>query len=232
MTVQMQMDARPFPSRRWFLLALSVFVPLVLLSLALLSAGTAEAEPLAPTSTVSGTVVNPDGSAISGTTTVCLMHFYPGEDWVDWEDCQDTAGSFTFVDGLTMTIPLGDLFVQAEAPWDSGYFASLPAFFHLGDPSDFIALGNVSLTHASFAGMVYEPGGVTLADGGYVSVVDGDWNDVAWGDYYTGAYAVGGVPAGNLMLGPVDYVYFDPEAGEYVSIGSEPFAVTFTLTSV
>ena len=125
---QAQIDARIYPSRRWFLLTLSVLVPLILLSVILLSAGSVEAEPLpsveaeplAPASTVSGTVVHPDGSPLTDSTTVCLYHFSPRPDeGVDWDKCINSAnnGDFTFTDTGTETIPLGELFVQAEPPW-------------------------------------------------------------------------------------------------------------------
>ncbi|MCP4543629.1 MAG: hypothetical protein GY832_41480 [Chloroflexi bacterium] len=220
MTVQMQTDARPFLLRRWFLLTLSVFVPLILLSLILSSVRTAVAEPLAPTSTVSGIVVDPDGVAITGTAPICLNHFSPNPDeGVDWWDCKDTeiGGGFTF----TGPIPSGELFVIADAPGYGDWFPSLPKPFHLEFHTDTRALDNVTLTHASFAGMVFEPDGTTLADGGSVSVVDRDWNDVAWGDYYTGGYAVGGVPSGNFML-----VAHPPEDSLFWH--SEPVPVTVT----
>jgi hypothetical protein len=191
------------PTQRWPLLIVSILTPFILLSVFLLSANTAGAGPLAPAADISGTVINPDGSAITDTTWVCLYHFSPNPDeGVDWDECKDTAvgGSFVFTGSM---VPLGNLIVVADAPWYSDLFPSLPKPFHLANPADIIDLGPVTLTYASFAGMVYEPGGMTPADGGWISVVeivDEDWKELAGGDYQTGTYAVGGVPSGDFML--------------------------------
>jgi hypothetical protein len=216
---------RSSPSRRWFLLTLSVLVSFILLSAILLSFGTVEAEPLeteplAPAATVSGTVVNVDGSAITDTTSVCLNHFSPDPDeGVDWYDCRDTEvdGSFTF----TGTIPLGDLFIVAEAPWYSDLFPSLPEPFYLGNQSDNIDVGPVTLTYASFAGLIYEPGGGALAEAGWVSLIDEEWNDIVGGDYETGTYALGGVPAGHWEL-----VAHPPEDSPFWHSPPRPVTVT------
>ena len=195
MTAQMRTDAR-LPSRRWFLLTLSVFLPLALVSLILFSAGTAEAEPLAPTAIVSGMVVKPDGFAITDTAPVCLNHFSPNPDeGVDWWDCKDTdvGGYFVF----TGAIPSGDLFVVAEPPWNSDLFPSLDKPLNLAGPADVRALGNLTLTFASFAGTVHNPDG-SLASGGKVTVdkFDGEeWHHVA-GSEYSGTFAIGAVPSG------------------------------------
>ena len=73
---------RSSPSRRWFLLTLSVLVSFVLLLVILLSFSTVEAEPLAPAANISGTVVQPGGSPITQATWVCLKYLHP-EGWPD-----------------------------------------------------------------------------------------------------------------------------------------------------
>jgi len=264
---QTQINAQSLPSCRWFLIVSSVLLPLVMLSVILLSARTAGAEPLAPAITlsgsdeftfdalvtekplapaaaVSGIVVNPDGSAITGTTEVCLYHLHPEEGWIDWEDCKDSTlgGNFTFAG----TIPLGDLFVQAEPPWYSDYFRSLRYPLRLDNASDNVNVGPISLTYASFAGMVYEPNGLTPADAGWVSVVelvDDDWKELAGGDYETGTYAVGGVPAGNFMLvahPPEDSPFWhsDPvpvtvtEGSQYLSTATQAISLNLTMAQL
>ena len=238
-----QIIKRLLPPRRWSLLALSVLAPLILLSVGLAGAeqsapdttvfGTA-ADPdgfsylatramMSPQSIVSGTVVNPDGSTITDTSWVCLVHLHP-EGWTDWDTCKDSEsnGSFSFAETIPSEYLPGDFFVQADAPWDSPYFCSLPAPVHIANDSASINMDNITLTHASFAGMVYEPGGTTLATEGWVSVekvVDEEWHEVAGGEYLTGTYAVGGVPAGDFML-----VAHPPE--DSLFWGSEPISVT------
>ena len=209
----------PLLLRRWFFIIFSVLLPFVVLLAILLSARSAGAEPLAPTATVSGVVVNPDGSTIGGATEVCLYHLHPEEGWVDWENCKGSAidGSFVF----TGAIPLGDLFVQAEPLWNGGYFPSLQHPLRIEAVTDTVDVGSLRLTYASFAGMVYEPGGVTPADAGWVSVMNADEADVAGGDYETGTYAIGGVPAGNFVL-----VAHPPEGSLFWH--SPPMPVTVT----
>jgi len=238
-----QIIKRLLPPRRWSLLALSVLAPLILLSVGLAGAeqsasdttvfGTA-ADPdgfsylatramMSPQSIVSGTVVNPDGSTITDTSWVCLVHIHP-EGGTDWDTCKDSEsnGSFSFAETIPGEYLPGDFFVQADAPWDSPYFYSLPAPVHIANDSASINMDNITLTHASFAGMVYEPDGTTLATEGWVSVekvVDEEWHEVAGGEYLTGTYAVGGVPAGDFML-----VAYPPE--DSLFWGSEPISVT------
>ncbi|MDY7076666.1 MAG: hypothetical protein SXV54_07035 [Chloroflexota bacterium] len=238
METQTLTSAQSLSSHRRFLLTLSTLASLVMLSAILLFVGSVEAEPLAPAAEISGTVVNPDGSAITDTAWVCLMHFHPTEGWIDWDACKDSDanGSFSF----TGTIPLGDLFVQAEPPWYSDYLLSVPAPFYLGDAGDVIDMGNITLTYASFAGMVYEPDGMTLATEGKVTVDTWDgweWYDVAGAEYQTGTYAIGGVPPGEFMLvahPPEDSLFWgsDPisvsvaPGSQYISTATQPYSLT------
>jgi hypothetical protein len=119
-------DTRFLSPYRWSLLALSVLVPLILLSAILLSAGSAKAElliseevePRAPASMIFGAVVAPDGSPITDSTTVCLDRYHPEEGWWEWGTCADTESDGSF--GFTETIPSeflpGEFVFSAWAP--------------------------------------------------------------------------------------------------------------------
>jgi hypothetical protein len=219
-----QTVAQILPSRHWLPLTLSMLVPFILLSAVLLSlsASSVEAESLAPTADVSGTVVQPSGLPITQVTWVCLNHRHP-EGWADWSECKDSESNGSF--GFTMTIPSeflpGDFYVWADAPPDSPFSPSFDKQLHI--PADTFEgnIGPVTLTYPSFAGMVYEPNGVTLADAGWVSVIDEEWNDIAGADYETGTYAIGAVPSGHFRL-----VAYPPEDTLFWHSVPKPVTVT------
>jgi hypothetical protein len=213
---------RSSPSGRWFLLTLSVLVSFVLLSAILLSFRTVEAEPLAPAANISGTVVQPSGSPITQATWVCLKYLH-SEGWPDDVECKDSLnnGNFDFTSPIPNELLPGDFFVWADAPSDSSFYPSLLMPFHIASNGDNIALGPVTLTYASFAGLVYEPGGGALADAGWVSLIDEEWNDIVGGDYQTGTYALGGVPAGHW-----DLVAHPPEDSPFWHSPPRPVTVT------
>jgi hypothetical protein len=244
-------DMPSFSPYRWFLLALSVLIPLILLSAILPSAGSAKAElliseevePRAPASMISGAVVAPGGSPITDSTTVCLDRYHPEEDWWEWGTCADTESDGSF--GFTETIPSeflpGEFVFSAWAPW-YGYFDALPITLTIENDVDPIDLGVVYLTYASFEGTVYEPDGTTPAQWGWVSVEkleeDGWWCPVAGGGYDEyGWYAVGSVPDGDfslIALPPDDSLLWQsepvtvtvPEGSQYVSGATQYISLT------
>jgi hypothetical protein len=188
---------------RWSLLALSALVPFLALSFILLSASMVAAEPSSPAANVSGTVVKPDGSPITTTTWVCLERYHPTEGYQEWEDCVDTApdGAFVFTQTIPPELLPGQFVLWAEAPWDSPFYDALPVDVGIIDNLTPVPLGDIPLTYPSFWGMVYEPDGTTLAQWGWVEVLDWEMNGVAYGEYDdTGWYEVGAVPSGELML--------------------------------
>jgi hypothetical protein len=195
--------ARLFPSHPWLSFTLSVLVPFILLTVVLLSlsASSVEAEPLAPAADISGTVVQPSGAPITQAAWVCLVYPHP-DGWDDEIECKDSEsnGNFSFTGAIPGEYLPGDFFVRADAPPDSPFFPSLAKPLHIAADTFVGNIGHVTLTFASFAGMVYEPDGVTLADAGWVSVIDEEWNDIAGGDCETGTYAIGAVPPGSFRL--------------------------------
>jgi hypothetical protein len=120
----------------------------------------------------------------------------------------------------------GDFFVRADAPPDSLYFPSLAKPLHIAADTFDGSIGHVTLTFASFAGTVYEPDGMTLADGGKVTVDAWDglnWFHVAGAEYHTGTYAIGGVPADpdfRLVAHPPEDSIFVPSPP--LSVGVAP----------
>ncbi len=244
MNVESQHQERSF---RWHLLVFSLFTPLLLLAGLWLLGGSAGAELLAPAAAqISGQVVEPDGDPITDTAWVCLKHVHP-DGGIDWEVCTDTVASGVFT--LTEMIP-SDLFnhqvfvVQAFPPEESAYFQSLPKPSPVSDNSFVGNVGPVTLTHASFAGMVYEPDGTTPASGGWVSVIKNDQWEVAQGDYgVDGSYEIGGVPLGRFKLmayPPPDSLWWwsEPEpvtvplGSQYDPNATQPYSLTLQEPSV
>jgi len=219
---QIQTVARSRLLPRWFLLTASVFVSFILLSAVLLSFSSVAAEPLAPVANISGTVVQPDSSPIAQATWVCLNHLHP-EGWPDWSECKDSEidGSFAFTSPIPGEFLPGDFFVWADAPPGSPYFPSLGKGLYIVSDGDIIDVGPVTLTYASFAGMVYNPD-MTPADQGKVTVDAFDGMEsyhVAGAEYHLGNYAIGGVPDGDFML-----VAHAPE--DSILWGSQPESVS------
>ncbi|MBN1890982.1 MAG: carboxypeptidase regulatory-like domain-containing protein [Thermoflexales bacterium] len=222
--------------RRWPVLLLCLLVPLALLSAGMAGAEQGRQRDAAAdlgrgsqqvAAALSGTVVNPDGSAITGAAEVYLWHMDPSGDWRDWEtqvSAPASGGGFSFDLGAIPSEYLpGPFFLQAESAWNSPYFRSLVRQVNVPDVSIPITWGNVTLTYASFAGVVFEPDEATPASNGRVGVdklVAGRLHEVAWGDYdESGAYAVGGVPGGDGWLvahAPEDSIFW----------GSAPASVT------
>jgi len=166
---------------------------------------------------ISGVVVNPDESPITGDTWACLHRINSSGDWVEI-GCTDVYSGDGYFEFPTPDpyIP-GDFVVEVGAPWESGFFDAVPVNFYLSVPES-LDLGVLPLTYASFEGMVYEPGGVT-ATLGYVAVLDAEGYEVAGGDYESGYYAIGGVPAGDFTL-----VAYPPDGSPFGE--SEPLTVT------
>jgi hypothetical protein len=228
--IRRQQDvARLFPSRPWLSFTLSVLVPFILLTVVLLSlsASSVEAEPLAPAADISGTVVQPSGAPITQAAWVCLVYPHP-DGWDDEIECKDSEsnGSFNFTGTIPSEYLPGDFFVRADAPPDSPYFPSLAKPLHIAADTFDGSIGHVTLTFASFAGTVYEPDGMTLADGGKVTVDAWDglnWFHVAGAEYHTGTYAIGGVPADpdfRLVAHPPEDSIFVPSPP--LSVGVAP----------
>lgn len=223
---------------RWSLLGLSAGVPLIVLTLILLSASLVTAEPASPAADIYGGVLTPYGDPLSYPTAVRLAHL---DSWgyEDWDTYFDTEvdGSFNFTGTIPGEYLPGDFVLQACAPWETSYYDSLPTPIYIMDNMDLIDVGGITLTFPSFEGMVYEPDGSTLAQRGWVEVLDGEMNGVAYGEYGdTGWYEVGAVPSGEFMLvahphedsllassAPISVSVlpgsqYDPEATQYIDL--------------
>ncbi|MBN1179111.1 MAG: carboxypeptidase regulatory-like domain-containing protein, partial [Anaerolineae bacterium] len=201
-------------SRRMPLIAASLLTSMVLLIAVFASFYTVAAGPVEPpgpaqraplANELHGIVVQPDGSPILEAT---LVHLSRPDEWGNccWEITNTiaTAGTGEFNFDLALVDPAffpGDFYVIADGY--SSYFSSLPQYIFLNSTAA-VEVGPITLTYASFAGTVHDPNMIPMAQYGSVTIRDfhtGEWRESAWGEYTPGgAYAIGSVPSGNLLL--------------------------------
>jgi hypothetical protein len=255
MDIQLELPAQRLSYRRRALIALALLTPMALLLTIFFSFGTVEAdstqqvpalpdaegtsrEVVAPLAYyIDGTVVNPDGSLIDESTTVYLSRT-DADGNCCWE--VDTAfaaaadGYFSFtIDTIPSELIPGMFYVSADG--NSTYFPSLTAEVWVPNAYTSIHVGHITLTHASFAGSVLTPDQLP-SDEGKIRVYTWDvveelWEQAITTEYFSGTYAIGGVPTGDVLIEadpPEDSLLWHSEPQQYVVQPGDQYLITAT----
>ncbi len=191
----------PFLLRRWKIVAVAWFVPLLLVMLVFVVRTTeAQGPPM-----LSGVVVSPTGLPLSGgDVDVFVSKVGPQGEAIVVTRTVASPPTYSFtleIGGL----PGAGIYIIRAAPAEGSsisFFPSVPITRDI-DMVTSVDLGNVRLTYPSFEGIVYDSQG-NPALGGWVGVyrmIEGGKQEVARGAVnLDGSYAVGGVPAGDELL--------------------------------